>query len=809
MEGTPFGRYRLIELIGRGGMGEVWRAYDTETQRVVAVKVLPVNLANDPVFTERFRREALAAASLNDPHVVPIHHFGEIDGRLYVDMRLVHGRDLQAIIANGVLDPERAVNIISQVASALRSAHRIGLVHRDVKPSNILVTEDDFAYLIDFGIARTEGEASMTGTGNVIGTWAYMPPERVTSGQTDPRGDTYALGCVLHECLTGSHPFPGDSLQQQIGGHLSKPPPRPSVMRRGLPREIDDVIAKAMAKNPEDRYATVTEMAAAAKDAISGTGTRKAPAVRSDPIKRPPPQRIPPGRPKNAQNVLPPGSARRPPTDPNQYPPTTRRRHPSDPSQYPPAAPSPRRPPSDPNPYLPPGAPPRRSSSDPNQYPPPGPSPRRPPSDPNQYVPQAERRPATDPNQYAPPTVRRPPSDPNQFAPPTVRRPASDPSHFTPLGSQSSSEPTMFRPSGDDPYSDPTLYRPPEDQPTPVPWPEPDGVPEDASPATPPAKDGRRAWLMVVGAAALVTVVGIVIAFVLTSGGGDSATPAASPTTTTQVNQNAATFTGLYAADFGPKLSLSGKEVPDSDPPSKETWVVRSSCSHEGCIATASRKGGGYNHTPNLTFDDVRGRWIAIVLEGGTCNNKSIEKWNYVWLQPRADGRLEGEWITDSLDCYSKRKVTFTRTGDANAASLGDPNDQPPRVVSPAQGLHGNYHLLTTYTGPSAPRPQEADYTVDTICVRTGERCLSRFVRSGGEGTQLLLFANNVWTRDDEYDAPCPAGGTSHVKITGTFPLPEPHVDPIAELKGSGFKDESGSSCKGGDYQMTFTRTGG
>src|SRR4051794_15399931 len=250
-----------MELLGRGGMGEVWRAYDTETQRVVAVKVLTSNLANDPAFEQRFRREALAAAGLNDPHVVPIHHFGEIEGRLYVDMRLVVGRDLQDIINDGALEPERAVNIIEQIASALRSAHRIGLVHRDVKPSNILVTEDDFAYLIDFGIARAAGDSHMTGTGNVIGTWAYMAPERVTTGQTDPRGDTYALGCVLHECLTGSQPFPGTSLEQQIGGHLSLPPPRPSTIRRGIPEELDNVIATAMAKNPDQRYATVTDLA--------------------------------------------------------------------------------------------------------------------------------------------------------------------------------------------------------------------------------------------------------------------------------------------------------------------------------------------------------------------------------------------------------------------------------------------------------------------------------------------------------------------------------------------------------------------
>ena len=139
MEGTPFGRYRLLALLGRGGMGEVWRAYDTETSRVVAVKVLPAQLTDDYLFQERFRREARVAASLSDPHVVPIHHFGDIDGKLYVDMRLIEGRDLESMLRGGYLDPIRAVAIIGQVASALDSAHRAGLVHRDIKPSNILV----------------------------------------------------------------------------------------------------------------------------------------------------------------------------------------------------------------------------------------------------------------------------------------------------------------------------------------------------------------------------------------------------------------------------------------------------------------------------------------------------------------------------------------------------------------------------------------------------------------------------------------------------------------------------------------------
>ncbi|WP_231983724.1 serine/threonine-protein kinase, partial [Mycobacterium sp. E2733] len=153
VEGTPFGRYRLVELLGRGGMGEVWRAYDTAMDRVVALKVLLATVAEDPAYVERFRREAHAAAGLDEPHVIPIYDFGEIDGRLYVTMRLVTGRDLQTLLAQGPLEPARAIAIIDQIASALHAAHRVGLVHRDVKPSNILIAEHDFAYLIDFGIA--------------------------------------------------------------------------------------------------------------------------------------------------------------------------------------------------------------------------------------------------------------------------------------------------------------------------------------------------------------------------------------------------------------------------------------------------------------------------------------------------------------------------------------------------------------------------------------------------------------------------------------------------------------------------------
>ena len=275
MKGTPFGRYELIELLGRGGMGEVWKAFDTATQRVVAVKVLPPQLAADPVFEQRFRREAYAAAGLNDPHVVPIHNFGEIDGRLYVDMRLIDGQDLEHVLTRGPLEPARAVKIIEQISSALNAAHRVGLVHRDVKPSNILLAEDDFAYLIDFGIARGAGETGLTATGSVVGTWPYMAPERFTTGQTDTRSDIYALACVLYECLTNSRPFPGDSVEQQIAGHLTTPPPRPSIARPGVSPQLDAVIATGMAKDPDERYKTTIELARAARTAVTAPIPRR------------------------------------------------------------------------------------------------------------------------------------------------------------------------------------------------------------------------------------------------------------------------------------------------------------------------------------------------------------------------------------------------------------------------------------------------------------------------------------------------------------------------------------------------------
>ncbi|MDT5362812.1 MAG: eukaryotic-like serine/threonine-protein kinase [Mycobacterium sp.] len=279
MEGTSFGRYQLIELLGRGGMGEVWRAHDTAIDRVVALKTLLPHFAQDPEFDRRFRREARAAARLDDPHIVPIYDIGEIDGRLYVTMRLIKGQDLQTLLADGPLPPARAVHIIEQIASALHSAHQVGLVHRDVKPTNILLADGDFAYLIDFGIARATGDTALTSANTTIGTWAYMAPERFKSGEIHPSSDIYALACVLFQCLTGKVPFPGDTLEQVAVGHMVAPPPRPSQDRDTVPMAMDEVIATGLAKQPTDRHASTVDLAVAAQRAIAAPANPIPPAL--------------------------------------------------------------------------------------------------------------------------------------------------------------------------------------------------------------------------------------------------------------------------------------------------------------------------------------------------------------------------------------------------------------------------------------------------------------------------------------------------------------------------------------------------
>uniref|UniRef100_UPI0027E37851 serine/threonine-protein kinase n=1 Tax=Pseudonocardia lacus TaxID=2835865 RepID=UPI0027E37851 len=282
------GPYLLQGMLGRGGMGEVHRAFDTRRGRVVALKILQSDLARDEAFRARFRRESDTAARLQNPHVIPIHDFGEIDGRLYIDMRLVEGSGLDRLIAAGPLDPRRAVALITQVAEALADAHRNGILHRDIKPSNILVTPADFVYLVDFGIARALGDnvTALTSVGVAVGTLAYMAPERFGDGVPDARSDVYSLTCTLVECLTGRRPFPATDLPGLMHAHLTADPPRPSLERRAVPPALDDVIARGMAKDPAARFTTPTELAAAAQQALELWG-HTVPSVRR-PVAEPP-----------------------------------------------------------------------------------------------------------------------------------------------------------------------------------------------------------------------------------------------------------------------------------------------------------------------------------------------------------------------------------------------------------------------------------------------------------------------------------------------------------------------------------------
>jgi predicted Ser/Thr protein kinase len=268
--GTAFGKYNVVRLLGKGGMGEVYEAYDTDKNRTVALKILADGLSNDPTFRTRFQRESQAAAILQEPHVIPIHDWGEIDGRLYIEMRLVRGQTLDELIAKGPLEPSRAVAIIGQIGAALDAAHAEGLTHRDIKPHNIIVTTADFAYLVDFGIAEARGDSRLTTAGTPIGTINYMAPERFSGQEAGPAVDVYSLACVLYEALTGDSPFARDSLENLVAAHLVSPPPRPSVTNSRVPAAFDAVIARGMAKDPDDRYGTAGGLVRAAQRAVAG-----------------------------------------------------------------------------------------------------------------------------------------------------------------------------------------------------------------------------------------------------------------------------------------------------------------------------------------------------------------------------------------------------------------------------------------------------------------------------------------------------------------------------------------------------------
>ena len=657
MKETPFGRYQLIELLGRGGMGEVWKAFDTATQRVVAVKVLPTQLAADPVFERRFRREAFTAASLNNPHVVPIHNFGEIEGRLYVDMRLIEGEDLHNVLARGPLDPGRAVKIIEQVASALNAAHRAGLVHRDVKPSNILLDEEDFAYLIDFGIARGAEDTGLTGTGNVVGTWPYMAPERFTKGLADTRSDIYALACVLYECLTGSRPFPGESVEQQIAGHLTTPPPRPSISRQGISPQLDAVIAAGMAKDPDQRYGTTTELARAARSAL----TR--------PIPKPPSPRDP-QRTAAGIGALAPTQARRG-------------------------------------------------------------------------------------DQPWAPTQARPPEVVGQPSPPTQRRPAGD---------------------------HPRTPSPPDR-----------GTPDQLPDAAPPSLPWWQRKAIVIPASLILIIAATVTVLVVLSG-GDKGQPPSGP------------LDGTFAAEFAAATAPDGQPSEDA-PAGRETWVFKSACGANRCVATASNVDGSGATPSTMVLDRIGGRWMAVSVTQGTCQNAQTEVWETMSLQERPDGSLTGEFnLRSTSSCGYTQQVTFTRTGGVQPnVPIADPAVQSPRVASPAQSLHGKYRETDTYASDS--RSANADFDIKTYCLRSGDRCLSAW--QNPSDVKILVFSQRKWVlTNTSSDTQCSAGGRAHRETTLEYPLPQPEQDPITLLTGRGHYTVTGDCPFNSDFDSRVERTG-
>jgi CHASE2 domain-containing sensor protein/predicted Ser/Thr protein kinase len=263
--------YRVEEAIGRGGMGVVYRATQLALERSVAIKLIATERAEDPVFRARFQLESRLAASIEHPNVIPVYEAGEDDGLLFIAMRLVDGVDLAQVLRQGPLEPTRAVRLVEQIAGALDAAHARGLVHRDVKPANVLITsgEPEHVYLTDFGVAKHVGAgAGVTRVDQWVGSLDYVAPEQIKGEAVDGRADVYALAGVLHQCLTGQVPYPRDSAPAKLWAHINAPPPLPSQLLSSLPSALDVVIARGMTKDPAERFPSAGQLANAAARAL-------------------------------------------------------------------------------------------------------------------------------------------------------------------------------------------------------------------------------------------------------------------------------------------------------------------------------------------------------------------------------------------------------------------------------------------------------------------------------------------------------------------------------------------------------------
>ena len=271
--GSLFAGYRIDGILDRGGMGLVYKATDAELERTVALKIIAPEHTQNPDAVTRFKSEARLAASLEHPNIVPIHRGGEYQGVLYLAMRYVPGTNLRQVIDRGQLDLDRVQRVVRSVASALDAAHERGLVHRDVKPANILISgtaPHEQIYLTDFGLTKKLGSpGSLTQTGAWVGTADYVAPEQIQGGAVDGRTDVYSLGCVLYEMLTGSVAYPKDNDMAKLWAHVQDPPPSPSLKRPELVEAFDDVVSRATAKDPNDRYAKASDLADAVNRAVA------------------------------------------------------------------------------------------------------------------------------------------------------------------------------------------------------------------------------------------------------------------------------------------------------------------------------------------------------------------------------------------------------------------------------------------------------------------------------------------------------------------------------------------------------------
>jgi eukaryotic-like serine/threonine-protein kinase len=272
------GRYRIVRKLGSGGMADVYLAEDEELGRRIAIKILNDRHANDESFVERFRREAKNAAGLSHPNIVSIYDRGEAEGTYYIAMEYLDGRSLkELVVARGPLPISDAIDATRQVLAALRFAHRKGIVHRDIKPHNVMADADGRLKVTDFGIARA-GVSQMTEAGSIIGTAQYLSPEQARGTAVDQRSDLYSVGVVLYEMLTGTTPFSGESPVEIAMKHLSDPPRPPSVERPDIPPDLDMIVLRALAKNPDDRFQTADEMDTELERVSRGAGVTTATA---------------------------------------------------------------------------------------------------------------------------------------------------------------------------------------------------------------------------------------------------------------------------------------------------------------------------------------------------------------------------------------------------------------------------------------------------------------------------------------------------------------------------------------------------